>query len=306
MLTIDAFAASLRSGSAVDVGRCSVAWNGTADGGRVSSVARRMDRAAAPLRVRDRRLVERIRPGRFDDALSVCVTLQWARSWPSEYGKHARTRLTARRRGGVRAGVDMDDPLSDPTCGRSPMSASATICAFSTRKRSPTTRAGRSAIAIFRITTPTRSDWQRRTGPENQDGDQRVRPRWNRAGHISPTRRTEVVGWCNAGAAPPLPNARTTTRHRTPEQTGSIFCFIVALGATGTRNRESHFSRAACHGLRARGMRAVEARPVTEEAKSAAANHHGPLSLYLSAGFSVVRGKTKTAAYSSEEPEKIR
>ncbi len=35
-------------------------------------------------------------------------------------------------------------------------------------------------------------------------------------------------------------------------------------------------------------MRAVEARPV-KDAKSAAANHHGPLSLYLSAGFSVVQ-----------------
>lgn len=41
-------------------------------------------------------------------------------------------------------------------------------------------------------------------------------------------------------------------------------------------------------GLRAQGMRIAEAKPM-KDAKTPAANHYGPLALYLSAGFSVVR-----------------
>jgi hypothetical protein len=45
---------------------------------------------------------------------------------------------------------------------------------------------------------------------------------------------------------------------------------------------------AACVGLRQQGVRIAEANPRTASI-SAAGNHFGPLSLYLSAGFSVHR-----------------
>ena len=52
-------------------------------------------------------------------------------------------------------------------------------------------------------------------------------------------------------------------------------------------------------------MSAVEARPV-KDAKSAAANHHGPLPLYLSSGFSIVQENDDGSVLVRKTLEKIR
>jgi len=94
------------------------------------------------------------------------------------------------------------------------------------------------------------------------------------------------VGWCNAAPRKllhalddePIPDA---------EQVGSIICFLVEPGHRGC-GIARQLLEAACDGLRLQGLRIAEANPRTA-AGSAAANHFGPLSLYLSAGFSVHR-----------------
>lgn len=95
-----------------------------------------------------------------------------------------------------------------------------------------------------------------------------------------------VVGWCNAGPAAlypvladePLPQRETL---------GLVMCFVVAPDARG-RGVARQLLEAACDGLRAQGMTAVGARP-QKDADGAAANHMGPLAMYLQAGFSIVR-----------------
>jgi GNAT superfamily N-acetyltransferase len=95
----------------------------------------------------------------------------------------------------------------------------------------------------------------------------------------------EVVGWCNAGPAAlypmladePLPQRETL---------GVIMCFVVAPAARG-QGVARQLLEAACQGLRDQGMTAVGARPI-RDAEGAAANHLGPLAMYLQAGFHVV------------------
>lgn len=95
-----------------------------------------------------------------------------------------------------------------------------------------------------------------------------------------------VVGWCNAAprllldayADEPIPEAG---------HVGQIACFVVAR-----EQRRSGVARElleqACAMLRDQGLRVAEANP-SRDAATDAANHYGPLALYLSAGFRVVR-----------------
>jgi ribosomal protein S18 acetylase RimI-like enzyme len=99
-------------------------------------------------------------------------------------------------------------------------------------------------------------------------------------------RKGQVVGWCNAAprllldsfADEPVPDA---------EHVGQITCFVVAR-----EHRRTGVARAlleeACTMLREQGLRVAEANP-SRDATSDAENHFGPLSLYLSSGFSVVK-----------------
>jgi len=94
------------------------------------------------------------------------------------------------------------------------------------------------------------------------------------------------IGWCNAAPRKlihalddePIPDA---------EQVGAIICFLVEPSHRG-RGVARQLLEAACDGLRQQGLRVAEANP-RPKADSAAANHFGPLGLYLSAGFSVYR-----------------
>jgi ribosomal protein S18 acetylase RimI-like enzyme len=99
-------------------------------------------------------------------------------------------------------------------------------------------------------------------------------------------RNGQVVGWCNAApralldsfADEPIPDA---------DQVGQITCFVVARD-----HRRTGVARAlldeACAMLRDQGLRVAEANP-SRDAASDAENHFGPLSLYLSSGFSVFK-----------------
>ena len=132
---------------------------------------------------------------------------------------------------------------------------------------------------------PDKIEWQKRSAAENRAAISACVRDGTAQGYLAYA-GGEVVAWCNAAARrlypmlndPPEPDADTT---------GAITCFIVAPGYRGKGVARALLA-AACSGLRTRGMRAVEARPV-KDASGPAANHTGPLSLYLSAGFSIVR-----------------
>lgn len=99
-------------------------------------------------------------------------------------------------------------------------------------------------------------------------------------------RGDEVVGWCNAAprlmmdsyADEPDPDAG---------RIGQITCFVVARAHRRTGVARALLD-AACAALRDQGLQIAEAHP-SRAAATDAEHHYGPLSLYLAAGFSVVR-----------------
>ena len=99
----------------------------------------------------------------------------------------------------------------------------------------------------------------------------------------------EVVGWCNAAPRERFPMLadEPDARADDAQHTGSIMCFVVAPSHRGQGVAAALLS-AACDGLKAQGLRMVQAKPV-KDAQGPAANHCGPLAMYLAAGFTVAR-----------------
>ena len=95
-----------------------------------------------------------------------------------------------------------------------------------------------------------------------------------------------VVGWCHAAPKSELVNIEG---ERTPD-VGAIVCFVVA---PDQRNQgiATTLLDAAIEHLRKRGMKSIEAYPVTGEippSRWVQVNYLGPLSMYLKAGFEIV------------------
>lgn len=127
--------------------------------------------------------------------------------------------------------------------------------------------------------------WAERTAPQNRAfACQRIRSQ-SMQGYLAYIDETPV-GWCNAaprGLLHALDDEPTTD----PQHVGTILCFLVEPRYRG-RGIARLLLEAACDGLRKQGLRRVEANPRTGST-SAAENHFGPLSMYLSAGFTVAR-----------------
>ncbi|MET0517194.1 MAG: GNAT family N-acetyltransferase [Burkholderiaceae bacterium] len=100
-------------------------------------------------------------------------------------------------------------------------------------------------------------------------------------------REGRVVGWCNAAPRALLHALDEEAPITAPAETGTIVCFLVAPGARGQGIARALLD-AACDGLRAQGLRRVEANP-RMGTDDPGANHYGPLSLYLAAGFTRLR-----------------
>lgn len=138
-------------------------------------------------------------------------------------------------------------------------------------------------FCYYPLHDPQLTDWQRRTGPENREAVSDCILRGAAQGYLAYL-DGEVIGWCNAGPGelfPMLRGGRSMT-----DSTGVIDCFVVAPDYRG-QGIAAALLDAACAGLRAQGLGEVVARP-NRNADSAAANHLGPLSMYLHAGFEIV------------------
>ncbi len=128
-------------------------------------------------------------------------------------------------------------------------------------------------------------NWAARTAEENR-ASACERIACGRMQGLLAYRGGEVVGWCNAAprrmmdpyADEPDPDA---------DRLGQITCFVVA-----SAHRRSGVARtlleAACDALRAQGLTLAEAHP-SRSAATDAEHHYGPLSLYLAAGFRILR-----------------
>mgnify|MGYP001610284351 CR=1 FL=1 len=106
----------------------------------------------------------------------------------------------------------------------------------------------------------------------------------------------KVIGWCSA-APRPLMTAFDDQPEVDATHIGQIGCFVVAK-AFRRQGLASALLQAACAGLQAQGMRRIQATPRAEAGDDGAATdgaatdgsaHFGPLSMYLAAGFQVMR-----------------
>lgn len=96
-----------------------------------------------------------------------------------------------------------------------------------------------------------------------------------------------VVGWCHAAPKSELVNIEGTL----DPQVGAIVCFVVAPDQR-RQGVATTLLEAALEHLKKRGVKAVEAYPVIGEidpTRWSQINYMGPLSMYLKAGFEVVK-----------------
>jgi GNAT superfamily N-acetyltransferase len=137
----------------------------------------------------------------------------------------------------------------------------------------------------FPLHDPGTTEWSRRSAAENRSAVSACINAATARGTLAYL-DGEVIGWCNAG-----PWSQFPMLHETPEpdadRIGVIFCFVVAPERRG-QGVATGLLAAACDDLRDQGLSLARAKPL-RAAVGPAANHLGPLSLYLNAGFRIVR-----------------
>lgn len=132
--------------------------------------------------------------------------------------------------------------------------------------------------------------WEQRTAHQNREAAARCISGGTLTGFLA-LADGKAVGWCNANRI-----TRYSVVNPEPgldaDEAGFIACFVVAAPWRG-HGIARRLLDAACDHFRAQGCRWVEARPA-REANSAADNYHGPLALYLSRGFQILREEGNT------------
>jgi GNAT superfamily N-acetyltransferase len=150
-----------------------------------------------------------------------------------------------------------------------------------------------SCFCQFMYVDHAKVNWDARTSQENRAAAcDRISS--NRMQGYLAYRDGKPVGWCNAApwtmfdafADKPDPDA---------SRIGQITCFVVAKPHRRSGVATS-LLQAACEGLKAQGLAIAEAAPRTEAANDAQ-HYHGPLSMYLEAGFHVHRTDSDGTVY---------
>lgn len=131
-------------------------------------------------------------------------------------------------------------------------------------------------------------DWDERTGQENRNASIQLIQRGRLRGHLAYV-EGKVIGWCQACPRTSVSNlgSNPDLQIEDVERVGSILCFLVAPHYRKLGIGEMLLS-AACLGRAESGIQIAEAYP-RRSAKSAALNYHGPLTMYLRAGFKPFR-----------------
>lgn len=130
--------------------------------------------------------------------------------------------------------------------------------------------------------TPDSEDWQARTAEQNRADKTALILRGEAHGVLAYD-GDRVIGWCHAAPRAGLPGWTGTAMPGDPETVGAIVCFVIAAPYR-RQGVASRLLEAACDRLRDLGMTVAEAAPPKQPISDARA-YHGPLSLYLSAGF---------------------
>ena len=128
-------------------------------------------------------------------------------------------------------------------------------------------------------------DWPRTTAEDNRAASSRMIDRGEMTGLLA-YRDGRVIGWCNAA---PFHAYAALADLAEPDaaEVGAIVCFVVAQAARGQGVARA-LLEAACDALRDAGMTVAMAKPL-RSAAGLAANHFGPLAMYLAAGFAIHR-----------------
>jgi GNAT superfamily N-acetyltransferase len=140
----------------------------------------------------------------------------------------------------------------------------------------------------FYLTDHSQEDWGSKTGVENRLSAQNRITSGQMQGYLAWLDQ-KVVGWCHAAPKLSLPTLAGEQEILTPEdkRVGAIVCFIVAPPYR-SQGIASALLQAACDGFRDSGLSLVEGYP-RRLATSPASNYHGPLQMYLGAGFKTYR-----------------
>ncbi|MBP6903524.1 MAG: GNAT family N-acetyltransferase, partial [Burkholderiaceae bacterium] len=143
---------------------------------------------------------------------------------------------------------------------------------------------GANSYCYFPLHDPEKTNWQERKGPENRAALVACAGEGAARGVLAYI-DGQVVGWCNAGPWSQFPMLRGFPQED-QDSIGVIFCFVVDPVHRG-QGVATALLDAACEAFRAAGLKTAQAKPA-KQAEGAAANHLGPLAMYLAAGFSVV------------------
>ena len=140
----------------------------------------------------------------------------------------------------------------------------------------------------FYLVDHTRQDWDMRTAEENRRSVAELIAGGGMYGYLAYI-ESKVAGWCHAGPKTYSLALMGCEELVDPDltQTGSIVCFNVAP-AQRRRGVGAALLTAACEGFVALGLGVAEAYP-RPEASGDAADYHGPLQMYLQAGFKTHR-----------------
>lgn len=142
-----------------------------------------------------------------------------------------------------------------------------------------------SCYCFFNQAPHHEKDWHERGAAENRAGASALIRRGELRGYVAYL-GGKVVGWCNANA-----RSKFTTFEQSDVPEGDkvsmIVCFNVAPPYRGMGIARALLN-AALAGLKDAGMETVYVFTRTDEA-DAAANHHGPLRMYLDAGFEKIQ-----------------
>jgi GNAT superfamily N-acetyltransferase len=127
-------------------------------------------------------------------------------------------------------------------------------------------------------------DFEERTKDQNRASRSDLL-RSGKANGLVAYRLGRVVGWCHAAPKAELLNIPTGPER----EVAATVCFVVAPDARRQGIATALLAAALAH-LRERGMRAVEAYPLTADAAASPQSLYvGPKAMYLRAGFEVVR-----------------